>query len=94
MSREGRLLNPKCVAISAVGIALYYTYPTRDSPNHLVWAAILSVGIYVGIAWYDTVYDCEDKNYAGGVLTALFRPLKPPIGADGRYGSAYDETLA
>ena len=76
-------MNPKCVAISAAGIALYYTYPTRDSPNHLLWAAMLSVGIYVGIAWYDTIYDCEDKSKASEWFT-LYRPLKPPV-VDGEY---------
>ena len=80
------LINPKCAAITAGGILLYYTYPTRDSPNHLLWAALLAGGIYTSIAWYDTLYDCDEKTLASSWFT-LYRPVKPPVDpVSGRYG--------
>ena len=87
MSDKLFVLNPKCVVISGIGVSMFYLYPTRDSPNHLLWATLLAAGIYVGIAWYDTVYDCEEKNAAGGIFTEFFQVFKPEIGSDGRYGS-------
>ena len=77
------LLNPKCAAVTAGALALYFVFPTRNDPNLLRNVAILSVGTYVGLAWYDALYDCEDKSKASQWFT-LYRPLKPGV-VDGEY---------
>ena len=77
------LLNPKCAAVTAGALALYFVFPTRNDPNLLRNVAILSVGTYVGLAWYDALYDCEDKSKASEWFT-LYRPLKPGV-VDGEY---------
>ena len=44
-------------------------------------------GTYVAIAYYDDLFDCDDKlRSLGGLYGALTAPLKPAVGADGRYG--------
>lgn len=78
------LFNPKCLAIAAGSVGLWYLYPTRDSPNHLLWAIVLASGIYVGISWYDVLYNCDEKNY-GSTLIGALRPFKPSVGPSGQY---------
>ena len=83
---DRRLFNPKCLAIAGGGVAFWYLGPTRDSPNHLLWAAVLASAIYVGISWYDVLYDCQDKNAAGSILGGYLARFKPAINPDtGRY---------
>ena len=80
------LLNPKCLAVSAVAVGLYHTYPTRDAPGVLLNTAALASAVYIGLAWYDYKFDCDDKPLASEWFR-LYRPFKPPVGAiDGRYG--------
>ena len=76
-------LNPKCAAVTAMAVGLYFVFPTRNDPGLARNVAILSVGTYVGLAWYDAVYDCQDKSKASEWFT-LYRPLKPPV-VDGEY---------
>ena len=79
------LINPKCAAVSGVAVLLYHTFPTRDMGNSLLNTALLAGGVYVGLAWYDSMFDCEQKSKASEWFT-IYRPFKPPIGQDGTYG--------
>ena len=85
MTDKRPLFNPKCAAIAAGGVGLWYVFPTRDSTNHLLWAIVLASGIYVAISWYDVLYNCEQKSWAGGLLTDYMRRFKPSVGESGRY---------
>ena len=78
LSSNLNVLNPKCAAMTAMAVGLYFVFPTRDDPNLLRNVAALSVGTYVGLAWYDALYDCEDKSKASEWFT-LYRPLKPGV---------------
>ena len=79
-------INPKCAYVTAIAVGLYYMYPTRNDPNLLRNTAVLASGTYIGLAWYDALYDCDDKSKSSEWFQ-LYRPFKPPVGADGRYGS-------
>ena len=79
-------LNPKCAAVSLAAITLYMTFPTRNDPGLLLNSMLLLSGTYIGLAWYDARFNCEDKSKASDWF-ALYRPFKPAVGADGRYGS-------
>ena len=78
-------LNPKCAIISAIAVGLYHTFPTRNDAGATLNTLLLASGTYVGLAWYDALYDCEDKSKASDWFK-VYRPFKPPVGADGRYG--------
>ena len=49
-------------------------------------AAMLAIGSYVGIAWYDSVFLCDDRLISyDSPWTTLTKPFKPPVGPDLRY---------
>ena len=82
-----REFNEKCLAISGAAVLAYFTLPPRRASV----AAAIAVGTYVFIAYYDDLFDCDDKlRSLGGLYGALTAPLKPAVGADGRYGSDSD----
>ena len=77
-----REFNVKCVLISGGVVGAYYVLP----PDRLWVAAMLAVGSYVGIAWYDHTFQCEDRLISyDSPWTTLTKPFKPPVGADMRY---------
>ena len=44
------------------------------------------VSTYIAIAWYDELYDCDERLVAqGGLFGAVTGPLKPAV-TDGTYG--------
>ena len=43
MSLNLNLLNPKCAAMTAMAVSLYFVFPTRDDPNVLRNVAALSM---------------------------------------------------
>lgn len=78
------LINPKCAYLTVLVVAMYYFYPTRTSPYHLVYATALAVATYIGLSWYDAWYDCDQKNLASKWFT-LYQPLKPAVNERGEY---------
>ncbi len=67
--------NVKCVVISILFMIIYWILPSRN-PYLLPLIFIVS---YVGIAWYDKLYACEDRLLTGqfgvvGVLDAWAKP--------------------
>ena len=77
-----REFNKKCAVISGLAVLGYYALP----PRRLWVGAALAVATYVGVAWYDELYDCDERLVArGGLFGAVSAPLKPPV-TDGTYG--------
>ena len=52
-----RDVNIKCVMISGGVVGAYYLLP----PDNLWIAVGLGFGTYIGIAWYDSYFQCEDR---------------------------------
>ena len=82
-----REFNTKCLVISGVAVTAYAVLPKRK-----LWVgAGLAVGTYVLIAWYDKLYNCDEKLIAtGGLFGEVTGPFKPAI-VNGRYGGGMKE---
>ena len=77
-----REYNAKCLAITGGVVAAYYILP----PDRLSIGAGIAIFTYVGIAWYDNMYGCEDKLISyDSFFTTITKPFKPGIGPDRRY---------
>lgn len=64
--------NPKCLLISALAVGVYWYAPKKSG----YFAGLLSVGTYIGIAWYDELYQCNER-LKPGLLSAVTGPFKP-----------------
>lgn len=68
-------LNPKCIFMSILLAGGYWWLPPK---SYWVLAGILW-STYVGLSWYDAVYDCNDKMkptvFPLGRI--IFLPFKP-----------------
>ena len=74
--------NEKCLAISGGAVLAYFVLP----PRRPLVALGVAVGTYIAIAWYDELYDCDERLVAqGGLFGAVTGPLKPAV-TDGTYG--------
>ena len=71
-------LNPKCLALSSALVAAYWYLPCKYDRNAYSAAALVAVSSYVGLAWYDYAYGCENKMRPGAVAP-LTAPFKPPV---------------
>jgi len=78
-------LNPKCAALSTFLVGGYFYLPCKYDRHAWRTAALIAVGSYTALAWYDYAYACEMKMRPGA-LSVLTSPLKPPVGVDGTYG--------
>ncbi len=78
-------LNTKCLVVSGV-LGLGYWYLPKK--NYLLLGGIL-FSSYVGLAWYDELYNCDDRLKTG-VLTPFTWWAKPEI-VDGTYGAKDEE---
>ena len=77
-----RGFNEKCLAISGGAVLAYYTLPPQR-PAVAVGIAVLT---YVAIAWYDELFNCDERLVArGGLFGKVTGPLKPPV-TQGTYG--------
>ena len=67
--------NIKCVVISGLAVGSHFLLP-RNAKT----AAVLAVAWYAGIAWYDALYDCDERLRAnGGLFGLVSAPLKPAV---------------
>ena len=77
-----REFNVKCVMISGGVVGAYYVLP----PNRLLVAAGLAFGSYIGIAWYDHHFGCQDRLVSyDSIWTTVTKSFKPPVGPDMKY---------
>jgi hypothetical protein len=54
-------LNPKCLVFSAFVLAVWYLPHPKYWQHRVVLGFILASLAYVLMAWYDLIYDCNDR---------------------------------
>ena len=69
-------LNPKCLVFSAFVLAVYWMPHPTAYAHKIVAAWFLAILAYVLLAWYDMIYDCNDK-FGPTLIGWLSKPFKP-----------------
>lgn len=77
-------LNPKCLAFSGLLIAVYWMPPSASlrTPYDIAFKRAVTIALaftgYILMAWYDVVYDCNDRLRPTllGWLSAPFKPAQ------------------
>jgi UDP-N-acetylmuramyl pentapeptide phosphotransferase/UDP-N-acetylglucosamine-1-phosphate transferase len=69
-------LNPKCLVFSAFVLAVYWMPHAKPLTHRIVTAFMLATLAYVLLAWYDMIYDCNDK-LGPTILGWISMPFKP-----------------
>lgn len=54
-------LNPKCLVFSAFVLAVYWLPHPVAFAHRVVMAFLLATTAYILMAWYDVIYDCNDR---------------------------------
>jgi len=54
-------LNPKCLVFSGFVLAVYWMPHPKPLAHRILTAFMLATLAYVLLAWYDMIYDCNDK---------------------------------
>lgn len=69
-------LNPKCLVFSAFVLAVYWLPHPVALGHRIVMAFLLATTAYILMAWYDVIYDCNDrlKPTLLGWLSGTFKP--------------------
>ena len=69
-------LNPKCLVFSAFVLAVYWLPHPKAFAHKVLVAFLLASLAYVVLAWYDMIYDCNDrlKPTMLGWLTGWAKP--------------------
>jgi VanZ family protein len=70
-------LNPKCLVFSLFMIAVYLLPVPASVPHKIVMSFLLGTSAYIILAWYDVLYDCNDR-LKPTLLGWLSAPFKPP----------------
>lgn len=69
-------LNPKCLAFSAFVLLVYWMPHFKAFEHRTVMAFVLATTAYVLMAWYDYIYDANDR-LGPTLLGWLSMPFKP-----------------
>lgn len=78
-------LNVKCLVFSLIIVIVYYLPKPPTIAHNIVMVFLLTVSAYIGLAWYDVIYDCNDRlkpTYLGW-MSKWFKPLE--------YSKAYEK---
>jgi hypothetical protein len=69
-------LNPKCLVFSAFVLAVYWMPHAKEYTHKVLIAFLLATAAYVLMAWYDYLYDCNDRFGPTflGWMTKIFKP--------------------
>ena len=78
-------LNPKCLVFSAFVLLVYWMPHPKFYQHKIVVAFVLATTAYVLLAWYDMLYDCNDR-LKPTLLGWLSMPFKPS-----EYRDKYEE---
>jgi hypothetical protein len=70
-------LNPKCLVFSAFILAIYWMPHFKPLEHRIVMAFVLATAAYVFMAWYDVLFDCNDR-FKPTLLGWMSMPFKPP----------------
>ena len=69
-------LNPKCLVFSAF-VCIVYFLPHPVAFSHtIVMVFLLAVAAYISLAWYDLLYNCNDR-LGPTLLGWMSMPFKP-----------------
>jgi len=69
-------LNIKCLIFSAFILAVYWLPHPKTIAHNIVMAFLLGTSAYIILAWYDVLYDCNDR-LKPTLLGWLSKPFKP-----------------
>ena len=71
-------LNPKCLVFSALIIMVYYLPHPHATAHNIVMCFLLGMTAYILLAWYDVIYDCNDrlKPTLLGWMSKSFKPTE------------------
>jgi hypothetical protein len=78
-------LNPKCLVFSLVILIVYWLPHPSTRTHNFVMGFLLATSSYISLAWYDVLYDCNDR-FKPTLFGWLSKPFKPP-----EYSKEYDE---
>lgn len=78
-------LNPKCLVFSLFVLVVYWLPHPKFIQHQYVMAFLLATSAYILMAWYDLIYDCNDK-LGPTLLGWLSMPFKPKS-----YSDEYDK---
>jgi len=70
-------LNPKCLVFTAVILIVYWLPHPPTIAHNLVMGFLLGTSSYISLAWYDVIYDCNDR-LKPTLFGWLSKSLKPP----------------
>lgn len=76
-------MNTKCLVFSGTLIGAYMYLPCRFDPNWQYSVVLIGFGSYIAMAWYDSLYNCDNKMKKGITYT-ITGPFKPEV-MDGYY---------
>lgn len=77
-------LNVKCLVVSAIVLVIYWLPHPKHIAHRAVAAFLLATATYIGLAWYDVLYDCND-HLKPTLLGWMSKSFKPP-----EYSKEYD----
>jgi hypothetical protein len=78
-------LNIKCLIFSAFVITVYFLPKMTSFAHNFVMVFLLGMASYISLAWYDVLYDCNDR-LKPTLLGWLSKSFKPP-----EYSQEYDD---
>ena len=69
-------LNPKCLVFSAFVLFVYWLPHPVALAHRVVAAFVLATAAYIFMAWYDVMFDCNDrfKPTLLGWMSGWFKP--------------------
>ena len=73
-------LNEKCIAFAVFILFVFWMPHPKAWEHEVVLAFVLAMTAYVLMAWYDYIYDCNDK--LGPTLLADFVGWLKPYGGE------------
>lgn len=78
-------LNPKCLVFSGFVLMVYWLPHPKAWSHKAIAAFLLATASYIALAWYDVLYDCNDR-LRPTLLGWLSKPFKPA-----EYSEEYDK---
>ena len=70
-------LNTKCLVFSSLIILVYYLPKPYAFAHNVIMCFLLGMSAYITLAWYDVLYDCNDR-LKPTLLGWLSKSFKPP----------------
>jgi hypothetical protein len=78
-------LNIKCLFFSLAILIVYWLPKPSTFAHNVVMGFLLGTSSYIALAWYDVIYDCNDR-LKPTFLGWLSKPFKPK-----EYGDQYNK---